>query len=528
MIRLASARAFTRRSSEELAVARACTGGHFRRAHPKTESADREMTPRHNLRQPKRWKIEKASCVVISQAILLCLLSSAHGQGGWGRREPSASSNVEAVARELSKQAIALKSVEAGHGFEDLQPLKKALAGVRIVGLGEATHGTHEFFQFKHRMVEFLVKEMGFTVLAMEVSYPAALDINEFVLYGKGDCARALAGQGLWAWDTNEITELLQWMRRYNQTAPEGHKVKFVGFDMHNNEKAMDAVVAYLRKVAPERVEDLQKVFQLFRATELGRQHFEYISNVSVKEKARVQAAMNELLGFLLLNQVRFREQTSTTEFEQVMRHARILAQFTDIYRRPLSDPQNPTVSSGYTRDFYMAENIERIAEEEKPGAGIITWAHNEHVGVGVYEHNMGEYLRRRFGTAYYALGTSFNQGGFQARLLSPEVTIGAVTEFNIGPAPERTIEWYFTRTGMKAFLVDFRSLAKDETIAPWSATPRAIRSIGLGFSPQEDEPLTKINLQSTFDGLAFIEKTTRARPNPTGLRGAWIIPERN
>ena len=89
-------------------------------------------------------------------------------------------SNVKPIAKWIADNAIPVKSFEAGHGFEDLQPLKKILKDVQIVGLGEATHGTREFFQFKHRMLEFLVKEMGFTVFAIEASYPECFNINNY------------------------------------------------------------------------------------------------------------------------------------------------------------------------------------------------------------------------------------------------------------------------------------------------------------------------------------------------------------
>src|SRR5215510_12728002 len=78
------------------------------------------------------------------------------------------SSQTETVSNWLSRSAIRLKSVEAGHSFDDLQPLKSILKDVRIVGLGEGTHGTREFFQIKHRLLEFLVNEMGFTLFVME------------------------------------------------------------------------------------------------------------------------------------------------------------------------------------------------------------------------------------------------------------------------------------------------------------------------------------------------------------------------
>src|SRR5690349_19334939 len=84
-----------------------------------------------------------------------------------------------AVIARLKESAIPVRTVEAENGFEDLQPLKLVFKDVRFVGLGEDTHGTREFFQFKHRMLEFLVKEMGFRVFAIEASYSACENIND-------------------------------------------------------------------------------------------------------------------------------------------------------------------------------------------------------------------------------------------------------------------------------------------------------------------------------------------------------------
>src|SRR5215213_4011384 len=103
-----------------------------------------------------------------------------------GRGTSDSPAEIEQVTKWLTSHAIELKSVEEKESFADLKPLKQVLRGVRIVGLGEATHGSHEFFRLKRRLVEFLVKEEGFTLFAMELSYAASSAINDYVLYGKG------------------------------------------------------------------------------------------------------------------------------------------------------------------------------------------------------------------------------------------------------------------------------------------------------------------------------------------------------
>jgi erythromycin esterase len=366
---------------------------------------------------------------------------------------------------------------------------------------------------------------MGFNVFAIEASYPAALEINEYVLYEKGDRERVLANQGLWAWDTKEVATLIEWMREYNRTAPAGKKVEFVGFDMHNNELALDAILSYLQKVAPERVASATDTFKLLRPVSLGRQHFDY-SNFSDEEKTRTLAALNELVGFLSLNRTRFIRQTSVEEFDRVNEFLHVVAQFADVYRRPYFDPKNPSNSNGVVRDYYMAENIQRLIERKGPQARFILWAHNDHIGVS--NDSMGQYLRTVYGDAYYALGSTFNQGHFQAREMSKDVTVGALSEFSLGAAREGSIEWYYTKTGLKSFLIDYRLTPKDQTVTEWWNTYRYLRSIGLGYAREWKDSSYRADLKRMFDGMVFIENTTRAAPNPTGLREAWIIPSNN
>src|SRR5664279_2343903 len=102
--------------------------------------------------------------------------------------------------------AIRLTTVEAGHGFKDMEPLKKVVGNARIVSLGEATHGSREFFQLKHRILEFLATEMGFTIFSIEANMPEAYKLNDFVLKGEGDPATLIKGMYFWTWDTEAVS----------------------------------------------------------------------------------------------------------------------------------------------------------------------------------------------------------------------------------------------------------------------------------------------------------------------------------
>src|SRR5262249_23477654 len=147
--------------------------------------------------------------------------------------------------------AVEIATTEPGHGFADLQPLRSAVGKARIVSLGEATHGTHEFFQLKHRVLEFLATEMGFSVFAIEANWPESLAVDDYVFKGQGDPEKVLAGLGFWTWDTQEMLEMIRWMRRYNEDPGHTRKLRFYGFDMQMPARAADAVRAYFKKVEP-------------------------------------------------------------------------------------------------------------------------------------------------------------------------------------------------------------------------------------------------------------------------------------
>ena len=117
-----------------------------------------------------------------------------------------------------------------------------------MVGLGEATHGAREFFRMKHRLLEFLVEEMGFTIFAIEGLMPESFDIDRFVVQGEGDAAKALAALHYYTWNTEEMLELIQWMRKYNSEASRTRRLRFYGCDMTVPARAAKEVLRYLRR----------------------------------------------------------------------------------------------------------------------------------------------------------------------------------------------------------------------------------------------------------------------------------------
>jgi erythromycin esterase-like protein len=149
----------------------------------------------------------------------------------------------------VTSHAIPLTTVEAGHGFEDLQPLSELIGEARIVALGECTHGSREVFQMKHRLVEFLAREMGFEIFSIEASTPESYRVNDFVSGGEGSPQKLIKGMYFWTWCTAEVLDMVRWMREFN-AADDGH-IDFTGFDMQTPDVAQGIVVDYLKGIDP-------------------------------------------------------------------------------------------------------------------------------------------------------------------------------------------------------------------------------------------------------------------------------------
>lgn len=155
----------------------------------------------------------------------------------------------------LREHAVKLKTVEAEIGFQDLLPLEAMIGDARIVGLGEGTHGTREHFQMKHRLFEFLASEMDFTIFSIEANMPEAYELDGYVLGGEGDVDRLIGGMYFWTWNTEEVRDLVEWMRRFNAkqaAAGSTKRVHFTGFDMQTGKVALRIATEFLEKHDPE------------------------------------------------------------------------------------------------------------------------------------------------------------------------------------------------------------------------------------------------------------------------------------
>ncbi|WP_093798583.1 erythromycin esterase family protein [Streptomyces sp. Wb2n-11] len=393
------------------------------------------------------------------------------------------------IARWLTEHARPLDTLTPGAPTGDLEPLGARLGGARIVGLGESTHGTAEFFRLKHRIVEFLVREKGFTTLAMEASESAARAVDAYVRHGVGDPARLVARLGFWTWRTQEMVDLVEWLRAHNRDLPEKRHVRFAGIDPQRGADSVEAVTAFLRACAPEREEDARALEVLVHARPGSRPDPGQALRHRAEEVARHLADHDDA-------------------DDDVVEHARILVRAADLVTRSL-DQSAGEESAFAVRDRAMADAVARIVDDDLT-ARVMVWAHNGHLAKGTYGDRvtaLGSRLRERYGDRYYALALLFGKGSFLARrgddLQAPPV------RHRIGTGI-RSVEARLADALKGDYYIDVRCTA------PWLHAPQAQRSFGANvprFSYRfHTAPLVPAK---DYDGIAFVARSTCSHPLP-------------
>ncbi len=225
----------------------------------------------------------------------------------------------DSVRHRIQRAAIHLDNLTAGHGFDDLRPFGQMVGDARIVALGEATHGTREFFLLKHRLVEFLVAELGFTIFAIEANWPESEIVNEYILTGKGEPAAALAGLRFWTWDTEEVFALIEWMRAWNAGHGPDRRVRFAGIDAQFPSLAAARLHQYLHMVDHAFEKTIAKELERVASLDLYGEHGDDDTERCLSEVTR------QLDTRLAENEVQYTSRSPGKAWRDARHHVRIL-----------------------------------------------------------------------------------------------------------------------------------------------------------------------------------------------------------
>jgi erythromycin esterase len=408
----------------------------------------------------------------------------------------------------VRERAVRLAGVEPGEPTGDLAGFGALIGEARLLGLGEATHGSHELFRLKHRLLEYLVRDKGFTGVVFEAGVAEARRVNDYVLHGKGSARAALTGLGYRAWDCEEVLALVEWMREHNRRHKQ--KVQFFGMDVELTGLAASQLATYLADVdaGSERPAALDL---LARSTAVD----EWLA-LGGEERHDLSRALEGVLGRLDVEQARFMASSGAPRWRQARENARSLVQWTTIHARDRVAGDLDVAA----RDRVMAENLAGLADELGPSARLAIWAGNGQVALERPPlTSFGQLLRRRYGTAYLAIGLVFAEGSFAAR----DGQTGERSTFSLGPTAETDWTTTFQRAGLGLALLDLRRLPAGPG-RDWLSTPRPIRDLGLrSFDPAAADSLQVVPRR--YDAVIFVSRITPTRANPAATGGSATEP---
>ncbi len=394
----------------------------------------------------------------------------------------------------LDANAHPLTSTELVASSSDLEPLRTMVGNATIVGLGDGTHGTHEFETVKLRVIDFLVRELGFEAVAFEAPFPRFEKLNAYVLGGRENPREVLAATyrdlGYVFWNTQEILDVVEWMRSYNAQRGSRPPVQISGFDMHDQFNAANNVVAYLAPIDPAQGAAAKDVYFCIRETEIT---------------AACRASLFGVVDQLTASRDELVARSSARAFEDAVHNASIVANW---YRTDLGVYREQ-------RDYLMAQNALWLRDHRTASGKIILWAHQEHIGktrieIFGYTQSMGLHLARSLGENYFAIGTcawtgSFVQWPFPLGGGPPEV----ITSFR--PASPDSYEALFRSAGLARILIPLRGILPDALHGP-----REYRTGPASSAP--DPPSDRVQIESLprkLDAMIFIEDTTPVKTLP-------------
>jgi len=430
-------------------------------------------------------------------AVLMLLVHVACGGGPAATTTPpTAAPTVESAW--LRGVVVPFSGADPSSSLDDLEPLRGMVGTARVVALGEATHGTREFFQMKHRVVRFLVERMGFTAFGIEATMPECERIDRYVRSGEGDPEVALSGQYFWTWRTEEVWALMQWMRGHNGAG--GH-VGFHGFDMQYPGMAIHNVQRFVRDVDEgSSVEFEQRLECLRRYANDWTGQFSsprYEAQPAAYRDACL-ADLRWVLDALSEREAQYARRSSPAEAAWAVRYARLAVQY----------EESASARVPFARDTAMAENATWLREQLGPDGKIVLWAHNGHVATR--SGAMGDSLRRTFGADMVVMGFSMGRGTFTA---VGQGAVSGLSTFSAGDPKPASYEDYFWSTGQPQFLLDLRHRDAQSPDVAWLFGPRSVRSIGCCYDPAHaDNYWYAGRLPQEYDVLIYFDKTNPSR----------------
>lgn len=421
-------------------------------------------------------------------------------------------------------EALQIRSIrENAHAVtdsrRDYEPLMELVGNSRFTLLGEASHGTHDFYHTRAQITQWLIKEKGYSAVAVEADWPDAHRVNRYV-QGRSDDADAVEALGsfkrfpTWMWRNTDVVEFVAWLREYNDDLPEGsRKVGFYGLDLYSLHASARAVLDFLDKVDPEAAQRARYRYACFEHFGEDTQAYGYAARFGLSKSCE-----DEVVNQLIEMQKRAADLANRDghldpdAFFIAEQNARLVAN-AERYYRSMFESQ---IGSWNLRDRHMVETLDALVNHlGARSAKVALWAHNSHLGdaratqMGASgELNVGQLVRQRHGEDTVLVGFTTHTG-----------TVTAASNWD-GPAERKRVraalsgsyESLFHAAGVSNFLLILRGATWLSGVLNQEMLERAIGVIYLPESERVSHYF-QARLANQFDALIHLDETRAVEP---------------
>jgi erythromycin esterase-like protein len=431
--------------------------------------------------------------------------------------------------RDLAERVRDAAHIFRGDAAHDYDPLLALARGTRLVLLGEASHGTHEFYRERARITKRLIVEQGFDAVAVEADWPDAHRVNCWVRgvpagpgpQRDGSALDALEGFRRfpqWMWRNADVVEFVEWLRVHNAGRGEGGQAGFYGIDLYSLHASMDAVLRFLERTDPEAARRARFRYRCFDHHGEDPQSYGYAASYDLTRSCE-EEAVRQLLEFQTLRYKSAPPAADSDSFFSAEQNARLVANAEEYYRTMFRS----STESWNLRDRHMVETIDNLlaflSGRLRRPAKVVVWAHNSHLGdarateMGDQgELNVGQLVRERYGDEALLVGFSTFSGWVTAADDWDE----PAQRKRVRPALNGSYERLFHDTGLPRFLLTLRGRGDtDDRLVEELSEPRLERAIGVIYRPETERTSHYFNarLAEQFDAVLHFDETTAVEP---------------
>ncbi|WP_342578079.1 erythromycin esterase family protein [Psychrobacillus sp. FSL K6-2843] len=367
---------------------------------------------------------------------------------------------------------------------------------VKLIGLGEATHGNIEFQKLKKDVFEVLINNENVRVFVLEGDFGGGQQINQFILNGNGTAEEAVNTLDYSIYKTEQMVNLVQWMHDYNATASEEEKIYFYGNDMQRYDYSKKGVLEYYKAVNPNMFKNYDSKLEL-------------VTNEKMRELTKEQLHdINETVENIILdlqsNKVAYVEQSSEESHVFALQNAQILKQRTQLF---LNEGEYTQL-----RDQYLTDNLQWIIDYEatRGNEKVFINGHNGHIektsaSLAGYK-SMGNYLDERYGEEYFAIGSDFIKSKFQSKNGSGERKNFTVKNHN-------DLVDSFSEVESNTFFVDFENASESDELSDIISSEQKMANIGDDFRMWYKFLKMFYTIEMTpneaYDGMIIVKEAT-------------------